>query len=80
MRPVYKAYPDNIELTALNAEALMCISPRGHWNLNTGKPSGNYTVEAREVIETALQSSEGFRQPAHCHLCIHLVEMSRIPT
>jgi len=79
MRPVYQAHSDDIDVAALFAEALMCISPRGLWDLNTGKPTGSHTVEAREVIETAFKTPEGFTHPAHCHLHIHLMEMCPTP-
>lgn len=79
MRPVYEVHHDDVDVAALLAEALMCISPRGLWNLDTGKPTGSHTIEAREVIETAFNSPEGFSHPAHCHLHIHLMEMSPNP-
>ncbi|KAK3641797.1 hypothetical protein LTR56_011124 [Elasticomyces elasticus] len=79
MRPVYQAHPEDVDVAALFAEALMCISPRGLWNLDTGKPTGSHSVEAREIIETAFESPEGFSHPAHCHLYIHLMEMSPTP-
>lgn len=79
MRPVYQAHSDDIDVAALFAEALMCISPRGLWNLDTGKPTGDHTREAREVIETAFKSPNGFTHPAHCHLHIHLLEMCPNP-
>lgn len=79
MRPVYHADPDDIDVAALFAEALMCITPRGLWDLDTGLPTGNHTTEARKVIETAFNSSIGFTHPAHCHLYIHLMEMSPRP-
>ncbi|KAK5686316.1 hypothetical protein LTS10_002432 [Elasticomyces elasticus] len=79
MRPVYQAHPENVDVAALFAEALMCISPRGLWNLDTGKPTGSHSVEAREIIETAFKSPEGFSHPAHCHIYIHLMEMSPTP-
>ncbi|KAK5740238.1 hypothetical protein LTR17_004739 [Elasticomyces elasticus] len=79
MRPVYQAHPEDVDVAALFAEALMCISPRGLWNLDTGKPTGSHSVEAREIIETAFKSPEGFSHPAHCHIYIHLMEMSPTP-
>lgn len=79
MRPVYQSHPEDVDVAALFAEALMCISPRGLWDLDTGNPTGSHTVEAREVIETAFKSPEGFSHPAHCHLHIHLMEMSPNP-
>lgn len=79
MRPVYHAHSNDVEVAALFAEALMCITPRGLWNLDTGKPTGSHTNEAREVIETAFKTPAGFSHPAHCHLYIHLMEMSPYP-
>ncbi|GAB1205799.1 hypothetical protein BDV32DRAFT_155669 [Aspergillus pseudonomiae] len=79
MRPVYQAYSSDLDVSALFGEALMCISPRGLWDLDTGEPSGDHTVEAQKVIESAMaQSIEGRDHPAHCHLYIHLMEMSPI--
>lgn len=81
MRPVYKANPDNVDAAALFAEALpvMCITPRGLWNLDTGEPTGNHTIEARQVIESAFELPGGLNHPALCHLYIHLLEMSPKP-
>lgn len=79
MRPVYKAHSDDVDVAALFAESLMCITPRGLWDLSTGKETGNHTVEAREVIETAFKTPKGFNHLAHCHLYIHLLEMCPTP-
>jgi tetratricopeptide (TPR) repeat protein len=79
MRPVYQAHFENVDVAALFAESLMCITPRGLWDLNTGKPTGSHTVEAREVIETAFKTPQGFNHLAHCHLYIHLLEMCPTP-
>ncbi|KAJ5780613.1 hypothetical protein N7457_005773 [Penicillium paradoxum] len=79
MRPVYQEFSDDIDVAALFAEALMCITPRGLWDLDTGKPTGNHTVEARDVIELGLKQSSGRNHPALCHLYIHMLEMSPFP-
>jgi len=79
MRPVYEAHPDNVDVAALFAEALMCITPRGLWDLDTGKPSGTHTVEARNTIERAFGLPGGLYHPALCHLYIHVMEMSPFP-
>ncbi|GAB1739824.1 hypothetical protein NU219Hw_g4759t1 [Hortaea werneckii] len=79
MRPVYEAYPDDVDVAALFAEALMCITPRGLWDLDTGKPTGPHTVEARNTIEKAFGLPGGLYHPALCHLHIHCLEMSPFP-
>ncbi|RJE22119.1 hypothetical protein PHISCL_05558 [Aspergillus sclerotialis] len=77
MRPVYHAFGSNdADIAALFADALMCITPRGLWDLNTGKPTGEHTVEAQRVIETSLKRPDGYNHPALCHLYIHNMEMS----
>ncbi|KAL2807819.1 hypothetical protein BJX63DRAFT_411094 [Aspergillus granulosus] len=79
MRPVYQRFGRDPDVAALFAEALMCITPRGLWDLDTGKPTGDHTVEAREAIELALKHPDGYNHPALCHLHIHLLEMSPFP-
>ncbi|PYH44711.1 tetratricopeptide repeat domain protein [Aspergillus saccharolyticus JOP 1030-1] len=81
MRTAHESHPTDIDITALLIEALMCISPRGLWNLNTGEPSGPHTIEARRLIETAFTTSPTTAQhnPTLCHLYIHLMEMSPFP-
>lgn len=79
MRPVYQANPGNVDVAALFAEALMCITPRGLWNLDSGEPTGPHTIEARKVIESSFELPEGLDHPALCHLYIHLLEMSPKP-
>ncbi|EKV11597.1 Tetratricopeptide-like helical [Penicillium digitatum] len=79
MRPVYEKFPDDLDIAALTAEAFMCFTPRGLWNLDTGKPTGQHTVLAREIIERAMTLPGGAEHPALCHLYIHLMEMSPYP-
>ncbi|PKY04067.1 TPR-like protein [Aspergillus campestris IBT 28561] len=81
MRVVYRAHSADIDVAAIFGEALMCISPRGLWDLDTGKPSGEHTVEAQTVIESAMArtADNGHNHPALCHLYIHLMEMSPVP-
>ena len=79
MRHVYQKFNNDMDVAALFAEALMCITPRGLWDLDCGKPTGNHTVEARGVIERGLKQTAGRNHPALCHLHIHLLEMSPFP-
>ncbi|CAG8905430.1 unnamed protein product [Penicillium egyptiacum] len=79
MRAVQGEFPNDIDIAALCAEALMCISPRRLWNLELGTPSGPHTVQAREIIERAMTLDAGDQHPALCHLYIHLMEMSPYP-
>ncbi|OQD63191.1 hypothetical protein PENPOL_c010G04527 [Penicillium polonicum] len=79
MRPVYERFPDDLDIAALTAEALMCFTPRALWNLDTGEPTGHHTVLAREIIEKAMTLPGGAEHPALCHLYIHLMEMAPYP-
>ncbi|MGD6741222.1 hypothetical protein ACOKM3_05170 [Streptomyces sp. BH106] len=79
MREVYRAHDEDLDAAALFADALMCVSPRALWDLDSGEPVGYGTVEAREVIERAFTLPGGGRHPVLNHLYIHLMEMSPSP-
>lgn len=79
MRRVYQAHPDDFDVAALFADALLCVSPRQLWDLSTGAPIGYGTVEARKLLERALAQPGGDAHPSLNHLYIHLLEMSPVP-
>jgi len=79
MRAVYRAHRDDLHVIGLFVEALMCVSPRALWDLNSGKPTGYGTVDARAALEAAMTRPGGPEHPAFCHLYIHLMEMSPFP-
>jgi len=83
MREVYGAFPDDMDVCTLFAEALMNRTPWDLWNLDTGEPTeGADTAEAIEVLERALAKNDelGFeRHPGLLHMYIHLMEMSPHP-
>ena len=83
MRDVYRAFPDDWDVAALFAEALINRTPWQLWDLETGKPAEDAdTLEAIEVVETALSQVEragGLPHPGLLHLYIHIVEMSPRP-
>lgn len=79
MRPAYEAHPDDLDVAALFVEALMCVSPRRLWHMATGEPIGYGTVEARSILERAMDTAAGRAHPAINHLYIHLMEMSPFP-
>jgi tetratricopeptide (TPR) repeat protein len=80
MREVYRDYSEDLDVASLFAEALMTRTPWQMWNLDTGQPAeGADTVEAREVLETALNNPASRFHPGVLHLYIHLMEMSPYP-
>ena len=83
MRKVYQRFPEHPDICTLFADSLMSRTPWQLWDLKTGGiAEGASTVEAREVLETALQRIEdagGPRHPGLLHMYIHLMEMSPHP-
>ena len=83
MRAVYAAFPDDNDVCALHAEALMTRTPWALWNLQTGEPASNAsTLEAIDVLETAMRRMDESGQDPHpgmLHMYIHVMEMSPFP-
>jgi tetratricopeptide (TPR) repeat protein len=80
MRDAHSAHPDDLDIAALCAEALMNRTPWQLWNLATGQPAeGADTLEAREILERALARPGGWDHPGLLHMYVHLMEMSPHP-
>ena len=83
MKSVYQRYPDDLDVCALYADALMNLTPWNLWDLRTGRPvQGARTLEAKEVLEKALAHESGgggLQHPGLLHMYIHLMEMSGKP-
>jgi tetratricopeptide (TPR) repeat protein len=80
MEDVYRRFPDDMDVAAVYADALMNLTPWSLWDLRTGKPAeGSRTIEAKSVIERALALTGGNEHPGLLHLYIHLMEMSPTP-
>jgi hypothetical protein len=83
MRGVYQAYPDDVDVCALFAEAIMNRTPWALWDLKSGQPAeGADTLEAITVLEKAMQQVEQAGDRRHAgllHMYIHLMEMSPHP-
>jgi len=83
MRGVHRRFPDDSDVAAFFAEALITRTPWQLWDLDTGKPAdGADTLEAREVLEAGMRERRDRGQPPHpgmLHMFIHVMEMSRIP-
>ncbi|MEM7444805.1 MAG: hypothetical protein AAF414_15895 [Pseudomonadota bacterium] len=81
MRQVHRAHPNDLDVCALFAEAIMNRTPWQLWDLPTGKPAeGANTLEAIEVLETAFARLDGaWDHPGLLHMYIHLMEMSPHP-
>lgn len=81
MKAVHEAHPNDLDLRAIYAEAIMNRTPWQMWDQTTGEPTPNAgTREAQTVLETALESHvEAMQHPGILHLYIHLMEMSPFP-
>jgi tetratricopeptide (TPR) repeat protein len=81
MRNVYQAFPTDLDVCSLFAEALMNRTPWQLWDLPSGQPAvGASTLEALAVLETTFEQLEGaWEHPGLLHMYIHLVEMSPHP-
>ncbi len=80
MRKVYEAYPADIDIACLYAEAMMVETPWRLWNLQTGQPAPNsHVLEVQSVLERTLATEAGQTHPGLLHLYIHAMEQSQTP-
>jgi tetratricopeptide (TPR) repeat protein len=80
MRDVYRTHPDDLDVVALFAEALLNRTPWKMWDLRAAAPAeGASTLEAMAALEAALATPAGRSHPGVLHLYIHLIEMSPFP-
>jgi tetratricopeptide (TPR) repeat protein len=80
MREAYREHPDDLDVAALFADALMNLAPWALWDQRTGAPSAaSCTSEARIVLERALAINRGREHAGLLHFYIHLMEMSPHP-
>jgi tetratricopeptide (TPR) repeat protein len=75
MRKVWEAHPDDADIGALTAEALMDLRPWDQWTLD-GKPQPG-TNEVLRALDAVLAKSP--EHPLALHLLIHAVEASAHP-
>lgn len=80
MRGVYQVHPDDLDVAALFAEAIMNRTPWALWDIATGRPAeGADTLEAIRVLERAMARPGGMAHAGILHMYIHLMEMSPHP-
>lgn len=81
MKPVYEAYPNDLDIACFYAEALMNRTPWQLWDFQNGVPNPEAsTVEAMAVLERAFDHTPGaWDHPGLLHMYIHLMEMSPHP-
>ncbi len=80
MAALAEAYPDDVDVQALAADALVNITAWALWDINTGEPApGSRVVEAKRILDDALATSAGREHPMILHLYLHAMEMSATP-
>lgn len=74
------AYPDDVDVQALAADALVNITAWALWDITTGEPApGSRVVEAKRILDDALATPAGREHPMILHLYLHTMEMSASP-
>ncbi len=81
MRSVHAAFPDDLNVIALFAEAMLNRSPWLLWDIGTGTArEGTDTLEAKALMERAFdERPDAWDHPGLLHMYIHLMEMSPTP-
>ena len=80
MAELARAYPDDVDVLALAADALVNITAWALWDTETGEPApGSRVVEAKQLLDAALRTEAGRGHPGVLHLYIHAMEMSAHP-
>ena len=75
-----EAYPDDVDVQALAADALINVTAWALWDTATGEPApGSRVVEAKRILDAALATPAGREHPGVLHLYLHAMEMSAHP-
>ena len=80
MAALAPAYPGDIDVQALAADALVNVTAWALWDTQTGKPApGSRVVEAKRILDNALQTQVGRAHPFVLHIYLHAMELSAHP-
>lgn len=80
MATLAKVFPDDVDVQALAADALVNITAWALWDTRTGEPApDSRVVEAKRILDDALATEAGRTHPGVLHLYIHAMEMSAHP-
>ena len=80
MASLAEVYPDDIDVSALAADALVNLTAWALWDTRTGEPApGSRVVEAKRMLDDALSTAAGREHPMILHLYLHTMEMSATP-
>ncbi|MCK0174093.1 tetratricopeptide repeat protein [Mycolicibacterium sp. F2034L] len=80
MAGLARTHPDDVDVQALAADALVNVTAWALWNTRTGEPApGSRVVEAKALLDAALDTPAGCAHPGVLHLYLHTMEMSATP-
>lgn len=80
MAALAQAYPDDVDVQALAADALVNVTAWALWDTRTGEPApGSRVVAAKRILDDALATAAGRNHPGVLHLYVHTMEMSAAP-
>lgn len=80
MTALAASYPDDLDVQALAADALLNVTAWALWDTASGEPAaGSRVVEARAILERAMAEPAGRTHPGILHLYLHAMEMSATP-
>lgn len=80
MTALAAARPDDIDVQTLAADALLNVTAWALWDGRTGEPApGSRVVDAKRILDAALETAAGRQHPGALHLYIHAMEMSTTP-
>ncbi|VBA56616.1 hypothetical protein LAUMK41_02126 [Mycobacterium attenuatum] len=80
MTSLAATYPDDVDVQALAADALVNVTAWALWDSATGEPAaGSRVVEAKRILDRALATPAGREHPGVLHLYLHTMEMSATP-
>ena len=80
MAALASAYPDDVDVAALAADALVSVTAWALWDTATGVPApGSRVLQAKQILDDALATPAGRAHPGVLHLYLHTMEMSATP-
>lgn len=80
MAALAPAFQDDIDVQALAADALVNVTAWALWDTQTGEPApGSRVVEAKRILDAALQTAAGRVHPGILHIYLHAMELSAHP-
>lgn len=80
MLALAQVYPDDVDVAAMAADALVNVTAWALWDSRTGEPAPRSRVlEAKRILDDALATPAGRKHPGILHLYLHTMEMSTTP-